>query len=209
VCLTDHHLSLFKNHPYKEEIFFLSKKDVDLKSLFLMHSNFRPFKRKKGFEGLVQLITEQQLSVASAKAIFNRLKKIVPIFKPKEFLQKNDLQLQSTGLSRPKISYCRILAERIISKDLSFRVVHKMNDEELKKELCKIKGIGAWTAECYMLASLQRRDIWPVKDVGLQVAIQRIKNLKSRPTEKEMVMLASEWQPYRSIVANALWASYD
>ena len=181
MCLTDHHLSLFKNHPYREEIFFLSKKDVDLKSLFLMHSNFRPFKRKKGFEGLVQLITEQQLSVASAKAIFNRLKKIVPIFKPKEFLQKNDLQLQSTGLSRPKIRYCRILAERI----------------------------GAWTAECYMLASLQRRDIWPVKDVGLQVAIQRIKNLKSRPTEKEMVMLAAEWQPYRSIVANALWASYD
>ncbi|MFT7267199.1 MAG: DNA-3-methyladenine glycosylase II [Porticoccus sp.] len=209
MCLTEHHLSLFKNHPYKEEIFFLSKKDVDLKSLFLRHSGFRPFKRKEGFEGLVQLITEQQLSVASAKAIFNRLKKTVPIFKPKEFLQKNDLQLQSTGLSRPKIGYCRILAERIISKDLSFRVAHQMNNEELKKELCKIKGIGTWTAECYMLASLQRRDIWPAKDVGLQVAIQRIKNLKSRPTEKEMVVLAAEWQPYRSIVANVLWASYD
>lgn len=209
VRLTEYHLNLFKNHPYKTEIFFLSKKDPDLKFLFTKHSDFRSCKRKKGFEGLAQLITEQQLSVASAKAIFSRLKKTVPIFKPEEFLQKNDLQLQATGLSRPKIKYCRILAESIISQDLSFRVAHKMNDEELKKELCKIKGIGAWTAECYMLASLQRRNIWPAKDVGLQAAIQKVKCLKSRPNEEEMLILAAEWEPYRSIVANLLWAFYD
>jgi DNA-3-methyladenine glycosylase II len=84
-----------------------------------------------------------------------------------------------------------------------------MNDEDLKKTLCRIKGIGNWTAECYMLASLNRRDIWPVKDIGLQVAVQRTKHLKKRPTEDEMIEIGSKWKPYRSIVANILWASYD
>jgi len=158
---------------------------------------------------LVQLITEQQLSVVSAKAIFDRLKKLLPTFDPESFLKETDLNLKSTGLSRPKIGYCRSLAKNIISGDLSFSLIHKMNDEDLKKTLCRIKGIGNWTAECYMLASLNRRDIWPVKDIGLQVAVQRTKHLKKRPTEDEMIEIGSKWKPYRSIVANVLWASYD
>ena len=174
-----------------------------------MYPYFQPFKRKKGFEGLVQLITEQQLSVVSAKAIFDRLKKLLIIFEPKDFLRLTDLDLRTTGLSRPKIKYCRILAENIISGDLSFNLIHKMDDEELKKSLCKIKGIGEWTAQCYMLASLNRRDVWPVKDIGLQVGVQRIKKLKKRPTEDEMIKIALSWKPYRSIVANVLWTSYD
>ena len=202
-------LDLFDTHPYKEEILFLSKKDSDLRSLFLMYPYFQPFKRKKGFEGLVQLITEQQLSVVSAKAIFDRLKKLLIIFEPMDFLKLTDLDLRTTGLSRPKIKYCRILAENIISGDLSFNLIHKMDDEELKKSLCKIKGIGEWTAQCYMLASLNRRDVWPVKDIGLQVGVQRIKKLKKRPTEDEMIKIALSWKPYRSIVANVLWTSYD
>ena len=84
-----------------------------------------------------------------------------------------------------------------------------MDDENLLKNLTKIKGIGEWTAECYMLASLDRPDIWPVKDLGLQVAIQRVKNLKARPSEEEMIEISEVWRPYRSIVANVLWASYD
>ena len=201
--------NIFDHHPYKEEIIFLSEKDRDLRSLFLTYSSFKPFKRKKGFEGLVQLITEQQLAVVSAKAIFDRLKKLLPTFDPESFLKETDLNLKSTGLSRPKIGYCRSLAKNIISGDLSFSSIHKMNDEDLKKTLCRIKGIGNWTAECYMLASLNRRDIWPVKDIGLQVAVQRTKHLKKRPTEDEMIEIGSKWKPYRSIVANVLWASYD
>ena len=84
-----------------------------------------------------------------------------------------------------------------------------MNDENLIKNLTNIKGIGEWTAECYMLASLDRPDIWPVKDLGLQVAIQRVKNLKTRPSEEKMIEISEVWRPYRSIVANVLWASYD
>ena len=201
--------NIFDHHPYKKEIIFLSERDRDLRSLFLTYSTFRPFKRKKGFEGLVQLITEQQLSVVSAKAIFDRLKNLLPNFDPENFLNETDANLRSTGLSRPKIQYCKCLSESIISGELSFSRIHKMSDENIKKSLCSIKGIGDWTAECYMLASLERRDIWPVKDIGLQVAVQRIKSLKKRPTEVEMTKIGLNWKPYRSIVANVLWASYD
>lgn len=200
---------LFKDHPYRKEILYLSRRDRDLRKLFIENSNFSSFKRPKGFEGLVRLITEQQLSVASAKAIFLRIKKLLTKFNPEEFLNLSDENLRKTGLSRPKISYCRILANEIISGDLNFRSLHKLSDENLKKRLCEIKGIGEWTAECYMLASLSRRNVWPVKDLGLQAALHGVKKLKKRPDEKEMFVLAESWKPYRSIVANVLWASYD
>ncbi len=203
------HLKLFECHPQKKEIFYLIEKDKDLKKLFVENYNFKKFKRPKGFEGLVRLITEQQLSVASAKAIFLRIKKNLKIFNPDQFLNLSDENLKSTGLSRQKINYCRILARSIKTKELNLTKIHKMNDENLLKNLTNIKGIGEWTAECYMLASLDRPDIWPVKDLGLQVAIQRVKNLKTRPSEEKMIEISEVWRPYRSIVANVLWASYD
>ena len=202
-------LKHLKSHPQKKEIFYLIKKDKDLESLFLDNSNFGKFKRPKGFEGLIRLITEQQLSVASAKAIFLRIKKKLKRFSPVEFLKLSDKVLKETGLSRQKISYCRILAESIKNKEISFYKLHRMNDQELKENLIKIKGIGEWTAECYLLAALGRKDVWPVKDLGLQAALKEIKNLDSRPNEQEMSELASSWIPYRSIVANVLWASHD
>jgi DNA-3-methyladenine glycosylase II len=156
--------NLFRDHPYKEEIIYLSNIDKDLKDLFLKYPKFRAFRRPRGFEGLIRLITEQQLSVASARAVFLRIKRLMPIFSPKEFL---------------------------------------------KIRLCEIKGIGEWTAECYMLASLGRKDIWPVKDLGLQTALKEVKNLDLRPNEIEMSEMANSWKPYRSIVANVLWTSHD
>ena len=188
---------------------FLIKLNFLTNLFFKVYFNFKKFKRPKGFEGLVRLITEQQLSVASAKAIFLRIKKNLKIFNPDQFLDLSDEKLKSTGLSRQKINYCRILAESIKTKELNLTKIHKMDDENLLKNLTNIKGIGEWTAECYMLASLDRPDIWPVKDLGLQVAIQRVKNLKARPSEEEMIEISEVWRPYRSIVANVLWASYD
>ena len=201
--------NLFKDHPYKEEIIYLSKIDKDLKDLFLKYPKFRAFRRPRGFEGLIRLITEQQLSVASARAVFLRIKRLMPIFSPKEFLKIKNSDLKKTGLSGPKINYCKILANEISSERLSFRSLHKLNDDALKKRLCEIKGIGEWTAECYMLASLGRKDIWPVKDLGLQAALKEVKNLDLRPNEIEMSEMANSWKPYRSIVANVLWTSHD
>ena len=151
----------------KEQLSYLLKSDEDLKDLIKSIPKIVPFKREKGFEGLVRLICEQQLSVASAKAIFDRLAKIVSPFEAKKFLKVSKKDLQKTGLSRQKIDYCTGLANECISGNLDFHALHKMDDEGLSKELCKVKGIGKWTADCYMLASLKREDIWPVGDLGL------------------------------------------
>ena len=117
--------------------------------------------------------------------------------------------LQKTGLSRQKIDYCTGLANACITGKLDFSTLHKMNDEDLRKELCKIKGIGKWTADCYMLASLKREDIWPVGDLGLQISVQKLKKLSNRPSEMELEEISIKWKPYRTLVANMLWNSYD
>jgi len=193
----------------KEQLSYLLKSDEDLKDLIKSIPKIVPFKREKGFEGLVRLICEQQLSVASAKAIFDRLAKIVSPFEAKKFLKVSKKDLQKTGLSRQKIDYCTGLANECISGNLDFNALHKMDDEGLSKELCKVKGIGKWTADCYMLASLKREDIWPVGDLGLQISVQKLKKLSKRPSEKELEEISLKWKPYRTLVANMLWNSYD
>ncbi len=193
----------------KEQLSYLLKSDEDLKDLINSIPKIVPFKREKGFEGLVRLICEQQLSVASAKAIFDRLAKIVSPFEAKKFLKVSKKDLQKTGLSRQKIDYCTGLANECISGNLDFNALHKMDDEALSKELCKVKGIGKWTADCYMLASLKREDIWPVGDLGLQISVQKLKKLPKRPSETELEEISLKWKPYRTLVANMLWNSYD
>ena len=193
----------------KEQLSYLLNSDEDLKNLINSIPKIVPFKREKGFEGLVRLICEQQLSVASAKAIFDRLAKIVSPFEAKKFLKVSRKDLQKTGLSRQKIGYCTGLANACVSGNLDFNALHKMDDEGLSKELCKVKGIGKWTADCYMLASLKREDIWPVGDLGLQISVQKLKKLSKRPSEKELEEISLKWKPYRTLVANMLWNSYD
>ena len=167
------------------------------------------FKKVNGFEGLISLIVEQQLSVASAKAIFNRLKLICDDFQPNKFLQIDEQKLKETGLSRQKILYCRNVAEAVINKTLDFAELEKMEDEEVIKVLVKIKGIGDWTAQCYLMACMKRLDAWPSSDLGLIVAIQRIKGLSERPKSLTIEKMAEPWKPFRTIAALLLWSTYD
>ena len=199
----------FRSHHFKKEIIYLCKKDKDLIPLFVNYKNFKGFSRPKNFPGLARLIIEQQLSVASANAIFFKLKNTLGRFSATNILKTNRTQLKKCGLSRQKILYLKTLAEKCTNGDLSFTFVNKLSDEKIMEELIKIKGIGPWTAECYMLACLKRSDIWPVKDLGLQEAVKRLKKLKIRPNENEMEEISSSWKPYRSTVANVLWAYYD
>ena len=199
----------FKDHKSKEKIFYLVKKDKDLIDLFINFSNFGEYKRDKGFKGILQLIIEKQLSVASANAIYKKLKGKMPNISPGSFLKLEKSDLKNCGLSKQKINYLTELAKKCEKKEINFRKIHKMDDEDLVQEITKIKGIGPWTAQCYMLASLNRDDVWPVADLGLMEAVKRIKKLKERPSEEDMEKISQIWRPYRSTVANVLWASYD
>ena len=200
---------IFEKHKYKEKILYLAKKDKDLINLFKSYTNFGEYSRNKGFKGLLQLIIEQQLSVASAKAIYKKMKLKLKNISPEALLNTSDLDLKECGLSKQKISYLKGLALNCVNKEINFKELHKLDDELLIEEITRIKGIGPWTAQCYMLASLKREDVWPVADLGLMEAVKRIKNLEERPSKEEMEKISQIWRPYRSIVANVLWASYD
>ena len=200
---------VFKDHKSKKKIFYLVRKDKDLIDLFINFSNFGEYKRDKGFKGILQLIIEQQLSVASANAIYKKLKTKMPNISPESFLKIKESDLKKCGLSKQKINYLTEFPKKCEKKEINFRKIHKMDDENLVQEITKIKGIGPWTAQCYMLASLNRDDVWPVADLGLMEAVKRIKKLKERPSEEDMEKISQIWRPYRSTVANVLWASYD
>ncbi len=167
------------------------------------------FNKKKGFEGLISLIVEQQLSVASAKAIFNRIKGLIKPFTAKKFIEIKETDLKKAGLSSQKINYCKGIANKIISGDLNLKKLEKKSDAEAIKELVKIKGIGEWTAKCYLLGCLKRIDIWPSSDLGIIVAIQKLKDMEERSKELTIEEIAEPWSPYRSVAALLLWSTYD
>ncbi len=194
----------------KEAITYLSKADPDFRKVIKERKKeIILFKRPSGFEGLINLIVEQQLSVASAAAIFKRLKKSIVPFSPKKFsLLENDI-FKLAGLSQQKIDYCKGISEACLSKALDFKVLEKMTNIEVEKELVKLKGVGQWTAQCYLLGCMSRIDAWPSSDLGLQVAIKKLKNLKARPEKLTIEKIAEPWKPFRSVAALILWSTYD
>ena len=166
----------------QEGFSFLAKKEPKFKKV-LEEKNYQinPFNKKEGFEGLINLIVEQQLSVASANAIFTRIKDLVRPFTPEMFIEIDAIKYKEAGLSKQKIDYCCGIADLIIKKDLDLKSLAMKDDSEVIKELVKVRGIGEWTAKCYLMACLKRLDGWPSTDLGLIVAIQRIYELEDRP----------------------------
>ena len=167
------------------------------------------FLRPKGFKGICALVIEQQISVKAAESIKKRVFNLMESVNAESFLQLNKNLLREAGLSRPKINYLTGVAEQESSEQFSFADLEKMSDEDARKSLESMKGIGSWTADCYLMACLGRQDIWPVGDIGLQEGVRRLKDLKERPNVEDMTCLAREWRPFRSVAANLLWADYD
>ena len=159
--------------------------------------------REKGYLALKKTIIGQQLSIASAAAIWRRF--IDAEIRDEEILNSQaDTQLRDLGLSRQKISYLKSLAE----SGLDFDEMEVMENEEVINVLTDIKGIGLWTAEIYCIFSLRRLDIFPAGDLALQEATKHLLGLESRPSEKEMRNIARSWEPYRSVCAIILWHFY-
>ena len=159
--------------------------------------------REKGLLALKKTIVGQQLSIASASAIWGRF--IDADIKDEEILNNQaDNQLRDLGFSRQKISYLKSLAE----SGLDFDKMERMENEDVIDVLTGIKGIGLWTAEIYCIFSLRRLDIFPAGDLALQEAAKNLLNLENRPSEKEMRKLAESWVPYRSVCAIILWHFY-
>lgn len=164
--------------------------------------------REPGFPTLLKLILEQQVSLASARAAYDRLGARIGPVTPENLLALDDESLRAVGFSRQKARYGRLLAEAVLSGALNVEGLADLDDETARSELQKITGIGPWTAEVYLLMVLLRPDVWPVGDVALATAAQQVKHLPSRPSQPELYELAERWRPWRAAAARILWHHY-
>lgn len=158
---------------------------------------------------LCRIIVEQQVSVASAAAIWGRVMALVDPFTADILLGHEDAALLGCGLSRPKLRYLREIAMAVQSGGLDLSVLHGLPDDEVQAQLTAVKGIGRWTAEIFLLFALDRGDIWPAHDVALQEAAKRLFNMRARPDVKKMDKLAARWRPHRGVAARLLWRYYS
>ncbi|MBS0518176.1 MAG: DNA-3-methyladenine glycosylase 2 family protein [Proteobacteria bacterium] len=158
-----------------------------------------------GFGGLMRSIVGQQVSVHAARSIWLRLEAAVPSMEPADFLALDDEALRAVGLSAAKTKYGRSLATDIVEGRIDFDALDGLDDEAAIAMLTQAKGIGRWTAEIYLMFAHGRPDIMPGLDLGLVVAAQNLKKLRTRPDAKRLVRIAEAWRPWRSAAALLLW----
>jgi DNA-3-methyladenine glycosylase II len=164
--------------------------------------------REPGFPTLVYIILEQQVSLASAKAAFDRLKTAVRPLTPTRFLKLTDSELLRIGFSRQKTLYTRLLAESLSRRHFDLRYLDNLHDDAAHKMLVAFKGIGKWTADIYLLSALRRPDIWPTGDVALATAVQEVKHLRQRPSPERLEKMSAPWRPWRAVAARLFWHHY-
>ena len=198
----------FESDSFDNRIKELSDRDSDLAEVIERYGYPSQWQREPGFATLIRIILEQQVSYASAKATFKRLNNTVEDLTPENFLSLDDDRLKAIGFSRQKTKYGRGLAQSIIDRTLDLAYISTLDDAEIRKELTKIKGIGDWTVDIYLMMALQRPDVFPCKDLAVAIAVKEIKNLPARPTASELESIAQSWQPYRAIATKILWHYY-
>ena len=184
------------------------KKDPVMKKLIAKHQIKEYWGGQKDlFLDLIEIITGQQLSMKAADTILARFLALFPAKpKPDEVLAVTIETLRSVGLSNSKANYVRNIAQAIFSGSLPLDQLEKQSDDEVKRELIKIKGIGPWSAEMFLIFSLKRPDIFSVGDLGLRTAIEKLYGI-SRDDQKAILALAESWRPHRSLACRYLWAS--
>lgn len=160
-------------------------------------------RRSGGFPALLQAICGQQLSVASAAAVWNRLSEADAITCDRLCVLTDD-DLRGCGLSRPKIRYVRALIEA----DLDYDALATMSEDDAIRTLTDVKGIGVWTAEIYLMFAVGRADVIAAGDLALQEAARAVVGMETRPTDKELRQIAQPWSPWRAVAARILWAYY-
>ncbi|HIE92479.1 MAG TPA: DNA-3-methyladenine glycosylase 2 family protein [Acidobacteria bacterium] len=164
--------------------------------------------RAPGYATLVQIILEQQVSLASAKATFVRMRNAFGEVTAEGIASLSAADIQTAGVTRQKASYCLGLAQLIQSGGLDLRALGRAEDREVRRRLIEIRGIGAWTADIYLLMALGRPDIWPDGDLALATAAQQVKRLRRRPDDARLRALAARWAPWRAVAARLLWHYY-
>ena len=201
-------MQVFNDDNFKLLCDRLAKKDKNLRSIIKKHGYPPMWTRPATFQSLILFILEQQVSLASAYAAFKKLKERIGFVTPSKILALTDTELRACYFSRQKIMYARELATTIKNKKLVLKKLTYKQEDEVRHELKKIKGIGDWTVDVYLMHALQRTDLFPLGDIALVNSLKEIKKLHVHITKEEMLKIAEPWRPHRTIAAMILWHAY-
>jgi DNA-3-methyladenine glycosylase II len=186
----------------------LVARDADLAGIVARYGPPPLWHREPGFPTLLHIMLEQQVSLASARAAFERLGHVAVPLTPARFLELTDEELLVIGFSRQKARYGRALASAVGSGALELKGLDRLDDEAVHRALRSIPGIGPWTSTIYLLMVLGRPDVWPVGDIALAASVGEVKRLGRRPDAIEMAELGEAWRPWRSVAARLFWHDY-
>jgi len=186
----------------------LATRDRDLRRVLVVHGPPPMWARKPGFRTLIQIILEQQVSLVSARAMFRRLTGDIVPFTPKRFVDTGVAGLRSLGVTRQKAAYCVDVAEAVQDGRIDLQAVAKMDDAGAATALTRLKGVGPWTADIYLLMALRRPDVWPSGDIALVQAVTSVKRLRDGSATDQIAKVADSWRPLRSVAARMMWQHY-
>jgi len=194
-----------KNIVNSSDINFLISKDDVFSMIFDLYGTPPNWHRPPGFISLSKMILEQQVSLASAKAHFEKLHAYIVEFTPANILKLSDEEMRTCQISRQKSKYLRALSTAIVDNDLKLDTLGKLPESEIRKRLTAIKGIGQWTTDVYLMFCLQSKDIFPIGDIAL---INTVKELTPAKSKEEILEISKKWKPLRSLASYFLWFHY-
>ena len=187
----------------------LIRKDKKLGRIISSYPKDFLFSKSDPFYTLARSIVGQQISVQAAQAVWNKYERKIKEVNPENTIKMHFMTLKSCGLSRQKISYLRHISLSFIQNEINPNKWHKYSDEEVINELIKIKGIGRWTAEMYLIFNLCRPDVFPADDLGLIKGICNCYSIKYPITKDRAIKMSDKWKPYRSVATWYFWRSLD
>ena len=199
---------ILNEEAFFQGVRFLADRDEHLANVVKTYGQPPLWVRDPGFPTLVYIILEQQVSLASAKAAFDRLNGIVRPLTPRRFLKLTNAELLRIGFSRQKTLYTRLLAESLSRRYFDLGDLHDLEDDAVRKMLTTFKGIGKWTADIYLLSVLRCPDIWPTGDLALATAVHEVKRLRQRPSPERLEKMSEPWRPWRAVAARLFWHHY-
>ena len=186
----------------------LTATDTDLAAIISTYGYPPLWSRPNTFETLVHIILEQQVSLASALSALNKLKERVGELTPARLLLLTDEEMRACYCSRQKTTYIKYLAESLLSGHIKLSELEHLHNDAIRAQLISLKGIGHWTIDVYLMFVLQRADIFPVGDLAAVNAMKKVKHLPASTPKEELVIIATNWQPYRTIATMLLWHFY-
>jgi DNA-3-methyladenine glycosylase II len=186
----------------------LASKDPDLSFVVQTYGYPPLWSRSNSYETLVQIILEQQVSLASARAALEKLRTRVKDITPENVALLTDEEFRAAYFSRQKTSYVKDLTERILSKQLDIGALAALSNDEIRQRLLQVKGIGHWTIDVYLILVLHRADFFPLGDLAAVNALRLLKNLPKGAPHEKLLDMTMQWQPYRSVGTMLLWHYY-